>query len=169
MSYEEILKEAQRIREEMARLVADLPPVRCAYDAVKLLAAYAAEDQEVFGGIVLNARGKVLAIEEFHRGGVSEAAVDMKIVVKRILRHPGAACIIFFHNHPSGEVSPSLPDENLTRGLCAAMKVLDIDVLDHIIIGAAGEGYYSFQESGKLPDMTVNQAIEKIYNDYKNV
>ena len=58
----------------------------------------------------------------------------------------GAAAIVVFHNHPSGDPTPSPDDVNLTRRLAAAGALLGIDVVDHVILGETR--YYSFKEAG---------------------
>lgn len=67
----------------------------------------------------------------------------------------GATAIICVHNHPSGDPAPSSADVQLTRQLRDASKTVDIDLLDHVIIGRAecdplGLGYYSFKSTGLL-------------------
>jgi DNA repair protein RadC len=67
----------------------------------------------------------------------------------------GAAAIIVSHNHPSGDPAPSIPDLCVTRQLREAAKILDIDLVDHIIVGdknadPQARGYYSFREAGQL-------------------
>jgi len=59
-----------------------------------------------------------------------------------------AASVIFVHNHPSGDPTPSKDDKNLTRHLAETGSMLDIPVIDHIVI--ATEGYVSFKEEGWL-------------------
>ena len=65
----------------------------------------------------------------------------------------GATGVIVSHNHPSGDPAPSAADLNITRQLREASRVIDIDLLDHVIVGHAesdptGKGYYSFREAG---------------------
>jgi DNA repair protein RadC len=60
----------------------------------------------------------------------------------------GAAAIVAFHNHPSGDPSPSAEDDELTRRLKAAGLLIGIDVVDHVILGDAR--YSSFRETGRL-------------------
>jgi DNA repair protein RadC len=60
----------------------------------------------------------------------------------------GAAAVIIFHNHPSGDPTPSREDSQLTRRMQRAGSVMGIDVVDHVII--ADERYYSYREAGKL-------------------
>ncbi|MDI1320148.1 MAG: JAB domain-containing protein [bacterium] len=70
------------------------------------------------------------------------------------MRH-GATAIVCVHNHPSGDPAPSAADVQVTRQLRDAAKAVDIDLLDHVIVGRAaadplGRGFYSFRESGVL-------------------
>jgi DNA repair protein RadC len=60
----------------------------------------------------------------------------------------GASGIILCHNHPSGNLNPSQQDLDITRKLVAAGKLLEINVLDHIIVSI--QGYYSFADEGKM-------------------
>ena len=77
---------------------------------------------------------KQLEMEELFRGTLSQTSVYPREVVKRALHH-GAAAVVLAHNHPSGSVQPSRADEALTQTLKAALALVDVRVLDHIIIG----------------------------------
>ncbi len=90
--------------------------------------------QEVFCGLFLDNRHRVLAFEELFQGTLNGAAVYPREVVKRALTH-NAAALIFAHNHPSGVSEPSQADETLTRRLKAALELVDIRVLDHFVVG----------------------------------
>jgi DNA repair protein RadC len=74
----------------------------------------AARDYEVFGLLHLSTRHRLLAAEELFRGTIDGANVYPREVVKSVLAHQSAA-IVIFHNHPSGEASPSSADEMITR------------------------------------------------------
>ena len=103
--------------------------------------------QEAFWIILLDRRSKVIALEEIHVGGMSAMVVDPKIIFQKALERKASA-IILSHNHPSGAPSPSIEDIRLTEKINAAGNFIDINILDHIIIG---EGtYYSFADEGKL-------------------
>ena len=162
MDYQTILEEARRIQKEMARLVMeDKKQIRRPEHAAEILAAYAAEPQEVFGFIVLNCQNRVLAIHEAHRGGVDQAALDMKVIFKKVLAEPGASRVIFFHNHPSGSPNPSGADKVVTKKLAAACYVLDLELLDHIVVAAGG--YYSMHDAGDIQRPGFEDAIKQIY------
>ena len=106
------------------------------------------EKREQFWVLTLNARNHVTDAKAVARGNLNNSLVHPRDVFKfACLRD--AAAIIVAHNHPSGEVSPSLDDQKLTRCLVSAGSFMGIPVLYHIIIG---DGiYYSFQEDGALP------------------
>ena len=91
-------------------------------------------EQEVFGALWLDTRNRVIAWEELFIGTLNEAAVYPRDVVKSAINH-GAARVIFSHNHPSGLSEPSPADIALTDRLKEVLGFLDIDVLDHIIVG----------------------------------
>ncbi|MEW6078854.1 MAG: DNA repair protein RadC [Thermodesulfobacteriota bacterium] len=103
--------------------------------------------REVFVGIFLNAKNRVLATETLFEGTLSQSAVYPREVVKRALELHAAA-MIFCHNHPSGEPEPSPEDIRITRRLAAACRVVGVSVLDHVIIGDRGN--YSFADNGYI-------------------
>jgi len=92
-----------------------------------------ARPHEVFAVMFLDAQNRLLAMEELFRGTLTQASVYPREVVVRALHH-GAAAVLLAHNHPSGEVEPSEPDLALTRNLRAALALVDIRVLDHVIV-----------------------------------
>jgi DNA repair protein RadC len=102
---------------------------------------------EVFVGVFLDARNRVIAVEELFRGTLMQTSVFPREVVKRAL-HFNAAAVIFAHNHPSGVAEPSGADQTLTEALKRALGLIDVRVLDHFII--AGGSAMSFAERGLL-------------------
>ena len=108
--------------------------------------------REVFVGIFLNAKNRVLASEVLFEGTLTQSAVYPREVVKRALeRH--AAAVIFCHNHPSGEPDPSPEDMRITRRLMAACRMVGVTVFDHIIIG--NRGNYSFADNGYIEQISL--------------
>ena len=103
--------------------------------------------QENFLAMYLNQGHKVLKTERISHGGITNAIADPKIIFKNALAL-GATAIVVCHNHPSGNPRPSEDDRLLTKKLIAGGKLLDINILDHIIIGK--ERYYSFLERGEM-------------------
>ncbi|MFP4146377.1 MAG: RadC family protein [Halorhodospira sp.] len=90
--------------------------------------------QEVFAGIFLDNRHRVIGFEELFRGTIDGASVYPREVVRRALAHNAAAAIVA-HNHPSGVTEPSPADESLTQRLREALGLVDIRLLDHFVIG----------------------------------
>lgn len=96
--------------------------------------------------ILLTGRSqKVIGRELVSRGGLSETTVDPKIIFGMALQQQ-ASHVVLIHNHPSGNLKPSQQDINLTKKLAAAGKLLDIQVLDHLII--TDTGFYSLADEG---------------------
>lgn len=93
----------------------------------------AARAHEVFAVVFLDAQNKLLAMEELFRGTLTQTSVYPREVVIRALHH-NAAAVVLAHNHPSGAVQPSRADEALTHTLKAALALVDVRVLDHIIV-----------------------------------
>jgi DNA repair protein RadC len=89
---------------------------------------------EVFACVFLDNRHRVIACEELFRGSIDGASVHPREVVRRCLTH-NAAAVIFAHNHPSGVAEPSQADRDITRHLQQALKLIEVRVLDHFIIG----------------------------------
>lgn len=101
---------------------------------------------EVFAVLFLDQRHRVICFEELFRGTIDGASVYPREVVKKALQH-NAAALIFAHNHPSGVAEPSQADEQITRRLIDALKLVDVRVLDHFIVG---DEVVSFAERGLL-------------------
>ena len=103
--------------------------------------------QEHFLVMYLNQSNHALKVECISNGGTTHVIADPKIIFKNALNH-NATCIVLGHNHPSGNPRPSEEDRQLTKKLVAAGKLLDINVIDHIVIG--NERYYSFRDHGEM-------------------
>jgi DNA repair protein RadC len=107
----------------------------------------AAKQHEVFAVLFLDSQNKLLAMEELFRGSLTQTSVYPREVALRALHHQASA-VVLAHNHPSGTVQPSRADEALTQTLKAALALLDVRVLDHIIVGP-GQAF-SMAEKGLL-------------------
>lgn len=104
-------------------------------------------EHEVFALLFLDSQHRILAFEELFRGTLNSASVYPREVVKRGLTH-NCGAIIAVHNHPSGNPEPSQSDRALTQALKAALALVDIRLLDHLVVGT--EGYVSLAERGEL-------------------
>ncbi len=102
---------------------------------------------EEFWILLLNRANNVIAKNQVSKGGVSGTVVDPKLIFKAAVEAT-ASGIVLCHNHPSGNKQPSDADISLTKKLREAGKLLDIQVLDHIII--AGNAYFSFADEGRM-------------------
>lgn len=102
---------------------------------------------EQFKVMLLNRAHKVLGIYELSCGSAAGTVADPKLVFVAALKS-NASSVIVAHNHPSGCITPSQADINLTRKLKDGGKLLDIAVLDHVIV--TSEGHYSFADEGIL-------------------
>lgn len=100
---------------------------------------------EEFWLICLNRNNRFIAKHKISSGGITGTIADTKMIFNMALKE--LACgIILCHNHPSGNLQPSEQDKQLTKKIVEAAKLLEIDVLDHIII--AHQQYYSFTDMG---------------------
>ena len=103
--------------------------------------------REVFACLFLNAQHALICCEDLFQGTLDGAAVYPREVLRRALELDAAA-VILAHNHPSGVAEPSAADRRITERLQAALALVDIRVLDHIIIGRGHA--FSFAEDGLL-------------------
>ena len=104
-------------------------------------------NHEEFWVFYLNRANVVLRKEKISSGGVTGTVVDNKIILKKALLNL-ASSIILVHNHPSGNLNPSIQDKKVTRKMKLACELLEINLLDHLII--AGNSYYSFADELEL-------------------
>ena len=112
-----------------------------------LLPRYGSAGVEQLGVMLLDTRHRVFRTCVLAVGTLNSTAVEPRDVFREAAR-AGAAAMVVFHNHPSGDPSPSADDVGLTRRLVAAGELMGIDVVDHIILGETR--YYSFRESRNL-------------------
>jgi len=102
---------------------------------------------EEFNILLLNRANRVLGFYNVSKGGQTGTVVDAKVVFAAALKCK-ANYLILAHNHPSGNIQPSVQDIALTKKLVAGGKLLDIPVLDHLII--TPYSYFSFADEGKI-------------------
>src|SRR5690554_6487425 len=111
---------------------------------------YFFEDIEIFESffiMLLNRANVVIGWAKISQGGVSGTFVDGKIVAKYAVDSLASA-VILLHNHPSGNLTPSMADINLTKKIKAGLSYLDIQVLDHVII--TKDDHYSMADEGNM-------------------
>ena len=140
-----------RIHEEYVRrfTIAAGEHIRSSAQAAKHFRAFfhEADRREQFVVLFVNGQKQVLATEVLFTGSITSSAIYPREVVQRVL-DVGAAAVAFAHNHPSGATEPSASDRQVTRKLQTALDAIDVQVLDHIILG--GEDYLSFADAGLI-------------------
>ena len=103
--------------------------------------------KEIFRVIHLNNRSQIIDIADLFEGTTNSIHIRPREIVESAIKH-NAGTLIFVHNHPSGEPSPSRTDKQLTKDLVFIGNILQIKVIDHIIIGA--NRYFSFADEGLI-------------------
>ena len=125
------------------------PKIQSSQNAADLIRSVFSEDDieriEIFALLLLSRSNRVLGWAKISQGGVSATVVDAKVVFQTALL-ANASSIILTHNHPSGNTTPSEQDKMITKRIKEGGKLLEIEVLDHIII--TKESYYSFADEG---------------------
>ena len=102
---------------------------------------------EEFWCLLLNNSNKVIYKFQLSKGGLTQTVVDIRMLFKTVLEHLATA-IILVHNHPSGQLNPSMADKDITQKIKQAGTTLDIKLLDHLIITVTN--YLSFADEGIL-------------------
>ncbi|MCB9251692.1 MAG: DNA repair protein RadC [Flavobacteriales bacterium] len=102
---------------------------------------------EEFWILNLNRANALISFRQISEGGITGTVVDIRRIFKLALEE-NATSIILAHNHPSGNLSPSEADKNLTRKVKNAGEIMDIPVRDHLIISS--NGYFSFADEGLM-------------------
>jgi DNA repair protein RadC len=101
--------------------------------------------QEQFVVLYLNRANKVIGSYQLSKGGITGTIADVRLILSVALKTL-ATGLILAHNHPSGNLKPSEADVQLTQKVKDAAKLMDIEVLDHMILNS--NGYFSFTDDG---------------------
>ncbi|MBN1138881.1 MAG: DNA repair protein RadC [Anaerolineae bacterium] len=124
----------------------ELPQIRCPADAANLvLSEMGVLEQEHLRTLLLDTKNRVLAKREIYVGSLNTSLIRVGELFRPAI-HANSAAIIVVHNHPSGDPTPSPEDVAVTRQIVEAGKLLDIEVLDHLIIG--WQRWVSLKERG---------------------
>lgn len=102
---------------------------------------------ELFYIVLMNRRNEIIREIDISKGGVAGTVADPKIIFKHALENTASALIVV-HNHPSGNLKPSDADKEITKKLVESGKMLEVQVLDHVIVSK--DGYFSFADEGLL-------------------
>ena len=144
----QILAAVELGRRTLVRAVADRPRLSSARQlAAYLLPQYGAAPVEQFGIVMLDTKHHVIRIKVVSIGSIDTTVVHPREVFREAAS-ASAAAIVLFHNHPSGDPTPSPDDLELTRRMVHAGAVMGIEVVDHLIL--AEQKYFSLHEAGRL-------------------
>jgi len=123
--------------------------VRSPADVARLVATdMGLLEQEHLRVVLLNTKNQVLAVDEVYRGSVNSSLVRAAEVLREAVRR-NAVAVVIVHNHPSGDPTPSPEDVQMTARLVEAGRLLDVEVLDHLVIGH--QRWVSLKQLGKMP------------------
>lgn len=142
-------------RRVVAQQQGDAPLLNRADLVARYLEAFACGlEVEKFWVLCLNRKNRLIKRVEITSGTATAALAHPREVFRVAIRE-SASAVICAHNHPSGDPAPSAPDLQVTRQLREAAKAVDIELLDHVIVGRTstdpqGRGYFSFREAGML-------------------
>nr|WP_068891345.1 DNA repair protein RadC [Pedobacter panaciterrae] len=139
------LELGRRRKESEATEVVSITSSKDAFEV--LLPVFADLNHEEFWILILNQANRVIGKQLISKGGLAGTVADPKIIFKTAIEH-NAAFIILAHNHPSGNLKPSGQDINITKKLVEGGKMLDLQVLDHLIL--TDRAYYSFGDEGLI-------------------
>lgn len=127
------------------------PHIRSSRDSFNILKEIWDENKinmlEQFKVLLLNRANRVVGVYEASSGGITGTIADSRLILATAIKSL-AVSIILSHNHPSGNLTPSAADQNLTSKIKYACQYHDIKVLDHLIV--TSEGYYSFADEGLI-------------------
>ncbi len=118
------------------------PQVTKDYLAFKL----AGNKREVFAMLLLDNQHRLIEYRELFYGTIDSASVHPREIVRAVIE-VNAACVILAHNHPSGDTEPSVSDKKITQRIVEALGLIDVQVLDHIVLGNEA---FSFAENNLL-------------------
>ena len=128
------------------------PEVTSSSDAYEILKEHYPENQialkEYFVVMYLNQANRVIGVQKLSVGGLTSAVADVRLLFGTALKVLATGLVIS-HNHPSGNIRPSLQDRNLTKQVKEAGKLLDIKLLDHLIL-TPDDKYISMADNGDL-------------------
>jgi len=144
----QILAAVELGRRTLARDPSDRPRLDTPRDVASyLLPGHGSEPVEQFGVVMLDTKHRVIRTTVLSIGTLDSSLVHPREVF-RAASECWAAAVVLFHNHPSGDPTPSPDDVALTRRLVDAGVLMGIEVLDHLVL--AGSKYFSFKEAGRI-------------------
>jgi DNA repair protein RadC len=135
-------------RRTLLRAIAERPQLSTPQElAAYLLVQYGTPDVEQFGVVMLDTKHRIIRVRIVSSGSLDSTIVHPREVFREAAS-ASAAAIVLFHNHPSGDPTPSPDDLQLTMRMVSAGSIMGIDVLDHLIL--AEQSYFSLVEAGRM-------------------
>jgi len=135
-------------RRRAAQEIPERTQIKSSNDIFVLLSPFLSDLQtEEFWAIFLNQNNRVMGKSQLSSGGINQSVVDVRILFKAAIDQFATALVIA-HNHPSGNLKPSTEDVKITKQIAEAGKILNIQLLDHVII--AQNSYFSFADESML-------------------
>lgn len=119
-------------------------------DIEKYIRQFYGEDIEIYESfflLLLNRANETIGYAKISQGGITGTVVDIKILLKYVVDSL-ASGVVVCHNHPSGNLRPSNEDTFLTKNIKETLRLLDSQLIDHIIL--TSESYYSFADNGLI-------------------
>ena len=107
------------------------------------------KEKEHFAVLFLNGQNLLIKAEILFEGSLTSSAVFPREIVKKVIEYD-AACIILGHNHPSGNLKPSTDDISITKKIKDVLKLMDVPVLDHLVIGYGKSEFFSLADHALL-------------------
>jgi DNA repair protein RadC len=138
---------AVALREERQSLTIDSPEA-----IADLCSEMRFLDREWLRVVLLNVKQQLIKVATVSQGSVNESLAHAREIFKPVITH-SASSFVMVHNHPSGDPSPSEADLRLTRRILEASRILQLQLIDHVIIGTPAAGrssYFSFKEAGVI-------------------
>lgn len=137
---------------ELKKIQTNFPKVKISSSdqSAKFIRNFYGDDLEIFESfflLLLDRNNQTIGYSKISQGGISGTVVDVRIICKYAVESLCSG-VILAHNHPSGNLNPSLADDQITVKIKQALKLFDIVVLDHIILTA--DNYFSFSDDGKI-------------------
>lgn len=147
-----IMAAAEIGRRRALESTIDLQQIRTGEDVMRYMRPKVQDlEHEESWALLLNNNSSIIKCVHLSTGGITETIVDVRLLLKEAILS-NATCFILVHNHPSGRVSPSKFDKELTTNVYKAGKTLNIRMLDHVIVTDSTDmnNYFSFSEHGYL-------------------
>lgn len=137
---------------QLKKIKTDFPKakINSSQDAAEFIRQFYSDDIEVFESffiLLLNRANNTTGYAKISQGGIAGTVVDVRIIAKYAV-DAMASSIVLAHNHPSGKLFPSEADKSMTKKVQEALKLLDVQVLDHVIL--AENGHFSFADEGLM-------------------